>query len=337
MFMKYLYLLAVGLAMAAFISLPHAAFASDEFNISARAAVVMDVATGRVIISKNPDLRLPPASTTKVMTAILAIEKIQPAASVKVSRHASSMSPSKINLRAGDEISVDALLYSVLLKSANDAAAALAEGVGGTEDNFARLMTEKARAIGAVNTHFVNASGLPADNHYSTAYDLALILRYAMQNPRFVEISSTKFATLNMGEKEKMLLRNHNRLLWMYDGAVAGKTGYTVAAKHCYVGEAGCNNTRLIVAMLGSNNPWSDVRALLDKGFEVAPTGKTLELEDNAPVVVQASSHGRHRKAIKASRGKHRKAKSAGKKGRARSKKKGTRGERQIACVSSKG
>jgi len=263
--------------------------ADDEFDINAKSAVVMDADTGKVLISKNMDLELPPASTTKVMTAVVALEKAKLTDSFRVSGRAAGMSPSRVNLKAGDEISVEALLYSVLLKSANDGAAALAEGVGGTESDFARMMNRKAKEIGAVNTNFLNASGLPEEGHYSTAYDLALIMRYAMHDTRFMEIATTKFATLNMGKKERMLLKNHNKLLWFYDGAGAGKTGYTVAARHCYVGEANCANTRLIVSILKSYEPWGDVKKLLDKGFELAMTGQTLAMADKEPVLKRAS------------------------------------------------
>ena len=285
------------------------AFAGDEqqFGISAKAAVVMDAATGQVIISRNKDMQLPPASTTKVMTAVVALDRAKLTDTFKVSRAASAKSPSKVYLRPGDEITVEALLYSLLLKSANDSAAALAEGVGGTEEAFARMMTEKAHEIGALHTNFRNASGLPSDNHYTTAYDLALILRYAMQDERFTQIATTKFATLNMGQKERMLLKNHNKLLWFYDGAGAGKTGYTIAARHCYVGEANCSNTKLVVAILRSNDLWGDTRKLLDKGFELAMTGQTLAMADTSdePVVRKASykvkrkaasRHHRHKK-----------------------------------------
>ncbi|HEY3346714.1 MAG TPA: D-alanyl-D-alanine carboxypeptidase family protein [Nitrospirota bacterium] len=286
-------------SMAAVVLSCGMAFAEgeDALSVTAKGVVVMDADTGQVIISRNMDKMLPPASTTKVMTAILAIEKAKPTDIVKVSKHAADMSPSKVYLRRGDEVTVEALLYSLLLKSANDSAAALAEGVGGTEDNFARMMTDKARSIGALNTHFNNASGLPTDDHYTTAYDLALILRYAMRNEQFMQISSTKFATLNMGAKEKMLLKNHNKMLWYYDGAGAGKTGYTVAARHCYVGEANCSNTRLIVSILRSRDLWGDAKKLLDKGFELAMAGQTLALADtpDEPVVSKASYHGKHK------------------------------------------
>src|SRR5512143_1118501 len=285
------------------------ASADDEqkLDISAKAVVVMDAATGQVIISRNKDMELPPASTTKVMTAIVALDKAKLTDTFKVSRAAAAKSPSKVYLRPGDEITVEALLYSLLLKSANDSAAALAEGVGGSEEAFARMMTDKAHEIGATHTNFRNASGLPSDDHFTTAYDLALILRYAMQDERFNQISTTKFATLNMGQKERMLLKNHNKLLWFYDGAGAGKTGYTIAARHCYVGEANCSNTKLIVAVLRSNDCWGDTRRLLDKGFELAMTGQTLALADtnDEPVVRKASykvkrkaasRHHRHKK-----------------------------------------
>ena len=254
--------------------------AEDNFSVTAKAFCVMDADTGKVIASKNMNMKLPPASTTKVMTAIVALERTKPGDMFRVSAHAASMSPSKVYLRPGDEITVEALLYSMLLKSANDSASAIAEGVAGSEDAFARLMTEKAHQIGAVNTNFRNASGLPCADHYTTAYDLALILRYAMTKERFVRISSTKFATLNMGEKERMLLKNHNKLLWCYDGAEAGKTGWTSAAQQCYVGEASCGKQRLIVAFLHGGDIWGDAKRLLDKGFELSMTGQTLALGD---------------------------------------------------------
>ncbi|MGA2193187.1 MAG: D-alanyl-D-alanine carboxypeptidase family protein [Nitrospirota bacterium] len=278
----------------------------DDMGITAKGAVVMDADTGKVIISRSPDYKLPPASTTKVMTAIITLEKARLTDTFRVSRTAADTAPSKVYLRPGDQVTVEALLYAVLLKSANDGAVTLAEGIAGSEDAFARMMTEKAHEIGALNTHFSNASGLPADDHYTTAMDLALILRYAMHDPRFMEIASTKFATLNMGAKEKMLLKNHNRLLWFYDGAGAGKTGYTVAARHCYVGEANCSNTRLIVAVLHSRDLWNDTRKLLDKGFQLAMAGQTLALADSPEEILKVN-YVRHHHVVRVRRRHHRK------------------------------
>lgn len=275
-------LAAVVLALAlGFLAQPALkASAEDNFSVTAKAVCVMDADTGKVIISKNMSMKLPPASCTKVMTAIIALERTRPGEMFRVSAHAASMSPSKVYLRSGDEITVEALLYSMLLKSANDSACAIAEGVAGSEDAFAKLMTEKAHQIGAVNTNFRDASGLPCPDHYTTAYDLALIFRYALTDPRFVQISSTKFATLNMGEKDRMLLKNHNKLLWCYQGAGAGKTGWTTIAQQCYVGEANCGNQRLIVAFLHGADIWGDAKRLLDKGFQLSMAGQTLAMGD---------------------------------------------------------
>ena len=279
--------------------------AEGEFSVTARAVCVMDADTGKVIISKNMNMKLPPASTTKVMTAVVALERTKPGEMFRVSAHAASMSPSKVYLRPGDAITVEALLYSMLLKSANDSACAIAEGVAGSEDAFAKLMTEKAHQIGAVDTNFRDASGLPCPDHYTTAYDLALMFRYALTDPRFVQISSTKFATLNLGEKERMLLKNHNKLLWCYDGAGAGKTGWTSIAQQCYVGEASCGNQRLIVAFLHGADIWGDARRLLDKGFQLSMAGQTLAMGDTGDndsfikkvsytVPLRARHHTRH-------------------------------------------
>jgi len=288
-------------AVVALLPFAHAARADDgDLRVNARAAVVMDTETGKVIISKNRDVPLPQASTTKVMTAIVALEKAKLEDTYKVSANASTIPPVRVNFHTGDEVTLEALLYSALLKSANDAATIIAEGIGGSEEGFARLMTLKAHEIGAVNTNYKNASGLPADGHYSTAYDMALILRYALKDPRFQEIATTRLATLNIGEKQKTVLRNHNRLLWSYEGAGAGKTGYTIAAKHCYVGEANCSNKRLIVAILGSRDLWGDAKRLLDKGFELSANGQTLEMPDTpCPMATNAvykvgRRHGRH-------------------------------------------
>lgn len=257
--------------------------AASGLDISARAAVVMDADTGEIVISKNMDKRLPPASTAKVMTAILALEKLEMDKSLKVSGYAASKEPTKVNLKRGDEVTVEALMYSLLLKSANDAATVLAEGIAGTEAEFARMMTEKAAAMGARNTTFKTASGLPAKGQYTTAYDLALMLRYALDVPGFVDIASTRYATLKLGKKDELALKNSNKLLWIYDGAVAGKTGYTRSARDCYVGEAACGGRRLIVSLLGSEVRWEDATRLLDMGFELAGRGEAIVLNESSP------------------------------------------------------
>lgn len=245
-------------------------------QIQARAAVLIDTRTQEVIYAKNPHLRLPPASTTKVLTALLAMEHLQMNRKVRVSPGAANTPPSRIGLRAGERLMAQDLLYGLLLKSGNDAGEVVAEAVSGSVSRFAKLMNQRARKMGARNTHFRNPHGLPAEGHYSSAYDLAVIFRKAMRNPLFAEIVRTHRASLRIDSPYEaegwrtVAVRNSNRLLGVYAGARGGKTGYTRKAKRCFVGEAARGNTRLVVAVLGSPNSstlWSDVETLFDYGF----------------------------------------------------------------------
>ena len=240
---------------------------SADPNPSAVAAIVMDAETGEILYEKNAHLPLPMASTTKVMTALLGMERLRPHEIVHVSASAASMAPSKIYLKPGDVMRADDLLQAILLKSANDASVALAEKISGSEEAFARLMTRRAHELGAQNTHFENASGLPADDHYSTAYDLAVILRYAMQRLDFAEIMQMKTASIESMAGRAWTVRNHNRLLWTFPGALGGKTGWTRASRHCYVGMVEQGARALIVSVLASARLWNDVNELLMFGF----------------------------------------------------------------------
>lgn len=236
----------------------------------------MDAATGKIIYQREPDLRLPPASTTKVVTAILTLESGRNLhESLKVSKEATRVPATKLYLRPGQSVTIEELLYGLMLASANDAGMVLAEGIGGSVERFAELMTKKAHQIGAVNTHFTNPHGLTAPDHYSTARDLAILFRYAMKNPTFREIVQTKFSSVNTTAvvRKKVVLRrisvrNHNRLLWNFDGALGGKTGYTHAAQKCFVGAVQRNGTTLIVAILGARDQWGDTKRLLEYGFQ---------------------------------------------------------------------
>ena len=280
------------------------AFAPDE-DLTARAAVLMDAATGKILYQKEADLRLPPASTTKVATAILTLESGRSLSQkLTVSREATRVPASKLYLRPGQSLSIEELLYGIMLASANDASLVLAEGIGGSVERFTDLMTKKAHQIGATNTNFTNPHGLTAVDHYSTARDLALIFRYAMRNPTFREIVQTKFSSVSttaMVRKKpvprRISVRNHNRLLWGYDGVIGGKTGYTLAAQKCFVGAVQRNGTTLIVAILGARDQWGDTKQLLEYGFDhydslkaipASIKGSTLEQQvrprfDNAP------------------------------------------------------
>jgi serine-type D-Ala-D-Ala carboxypeptidase (penicillin-binding protein 5/6) len=267
-----LVLSALLLVMSSVCCLVPTAFADP--NPSAVAAIIMDAASGDVLYEKNAHLPLPMASTTKVMTALLGVERLRPHEVVQVSGYAASMSPSKIYLKPGDVIRADDLLQAILLKSANDASVALAEKISGSEEAFARLMTRRARELGAQNTHYENASGLPADDHYSSAYDLAVILRYAMQRLDLAEIMQMKTASIESMAGRAWTVRNHNRLLWTFPGALGGKTGWTRASQHCYVGMVEQGGRALIVSVLASSRLWNDVNELLTFGFASLGSGE---------------------------------------------------------------
>ncbi|MPZ75996.1 MAG: hypothetical protein GEU77_05685 [Deltaproteobacteria bacterium] len=249
---------------------------TPEKDLSARAFLLMNAKTGKILYQKDADLRLPPASTTKVLTAILALESAKkPRNLLPVSKAATRVPASKLYLKPGQTISIEDLLYALLLSSANDASVVLAEGIGGTVEKFADMMTKKAHHLGATNSHFTNPHGLTAVDHYSTARDLALIFRYAMKNPTFREIVHTKISSvrsLSPGKKRTkarlISVRNHNRLLWNFDGALGGKTGYTFAAQKCFVGAVERNGVTLIVSLLGSRDLWGDTKRLLEYGFD---------------------------------------------------------------------
>jgi D-alanyl-D-alanine carboxypeptidase len=245
--------------------------------IAARSAILMNPATGEILFAKEPRLRLPPASTTKVLTALVALERLDLNTRVSVSPQAASAPPSRIGLRAGEAALTQDLLYGLMLKSGNDAAETLAEAAGGSVPGFAQLMNARAWQMGARDSHFMNPHGLPNEDHYSTAYDLALIFRQAMNHPLFAEIVRTRSAALRIesgrglyGDWRMVPVVSHNRLLASYDGARGGKTGFTLKARRCFVGEVDRGGVRLIVAILNSPNSgtlWQDARTLLDYGF----------------------------------------------------------------------
>lgn len=254
------------------------AFASGfpEHELTARAAVVMDAASGEVLYERQADLPLPPASTTKVLTAVLALESdLSGKELLRASKNATRVPYARLHLRPGQAMSVSDLLYSTLLASANDASVVLAEAIGGSVQHFAAMMTEKAHEIGARNSQFVNPHGLTAAGHYSTARDLAVIFRYALKNPSFREIIQARtssvdaYASVRRPKRARHIrIRNHNRLLWTFDGAIGGKTGYTRAARRTFVGAVSRNGSTLIVSILGARNLWGDIRKLFEYGFE---------------------------------------------------------------------
>jgi len=262
------------LVVLSLLASPVWSFFSEE-SLTARSAFLLDLTTGQVLYQREPDLPLPPASTTKIVTAIVALESNRRGKDLlSVTKTATRVPSSKLYLRPGQTMSVEDLLYGLLLSSANDASLVLAEGIAGSVERFAEMMTDKAREIGAANSHFTNPHGLTAPEHYSTARDMALLFNYAMKNPTFREIVRTKtssVSSISAGKVRKVRhiqVRNHNRLLWSFEGAIGGKTGYTHAAQKCFVGAVSRNGVTLIVSLLGSRDLWGDTKRLLEYGLE---------------------------------------------------------------------
>ncbi len=235
---KIIWLLVAFLFTMSFV-LPSASAVPQDLELDGAAAVLMEQGTNRVLYAQNENEKLAPASTTKVMTCILAIENGDLDKVVTVSKNASGVEGSSIWLSQGEHITLGDLLYGLMLSSGNDAAVAIAEEIGGSVDGFVEMMNNKAKEIGALNTNFANPNGLPDDNHYTTAYDLALICSYAMQNETFRTIVSTEYKEISWeGHEYLRVLKNKNKLLWQYDGCTGIKTGYTKSAGKCLTSAA---------------------------------------------------------------------------------------------------
>ena len=230
--------------------------------ISAQKAILMDAATGRVLYEKDPDSRSLIASTTKIMTALVICEQCNVLDRVRIPKEAVGIEGSSMYLLEGEILTVQELLYGLMLHSGNDAAVALAIYCGGTVEGFAELMNDKARQLGLHSTHFENPNGLDSPGHYSTARDLAVLSAYAMENPIFRQTVSTKAVTVG-----QRYLRNHNKLLWQIDGADGIKTGYTKASGRILVSAAIRDGRRLIAVTINAPNDWSDHAVLLEQGF----------------------------------------------------------------------
>ncbi len=230
--------------------------------ISAKSAILLDGQTGRVLYSHNADARSLIASTTKIMTALVVCEQCNVLDRVRIPREAVGIEGSSIYLKEGEVLTVQELLYGMMLCSGNDAAAALAIYCGGTVEGFAELMNDKARKLGLTGTHFVNPHGLDAPDHYSTARDLATLAAYAMRNPIFAKTVSTK--TLTVGSRS---WRNHNKLLWQLEGADGVKTGFTKAAGRILVSSAVRDGRRLVAVTINDGNDWADHKKLYESGF----------------------------------------------------------------------
>lgn len=239
-----------------------------ELKVLADAAILMNVETGEIIYQKNAFIKKPPASTTKILTALLVIEKGELDQVITVSNNAASVGEASLNLFSGDKLTLENVLHGALLRSANDACVALAEAIAPSEEEFVNLMNLKAKILGAEQTTFYNTNGLPHQKHLTSAYDLAQITRYALNNPVFTSIVSKKYYTVTWEEStRKRLIKNTNKLLWSYPYAIGVKTGTTVKAGKCLVAAARSEDKEMIAVVLNTPDRFGDAQRLLDFAF----------------------------------------------------------------------
>ncbi len=237
-------------------------------NYGAKAAILIDADSGRVIFSQNIDEKLPMASTTKIMTSMIALEQENLDEEFTVDSDAIQVEGSSMGLKEGDIVSMRDLVYGMMLPSGNDAANCTAVRISGSQEKFVELMNSRAEEMGLKNTHFVTPSGLDADGHYSTAYDIAMLTRQAMQNPEFREICSQYRAQLSFGNPPyERWLKNHNKLIEMYDGCIGVKTGFTDNAKRCLVSAAERDGTTLICVTLNARDDWNIHSDMYNRAF----------------------------------------------------------------------
>lgn len=259
-------------------------FSSAIPEISAKNAIAIETSSGRIIYEKDAYKKASVASTTKIMTAIAAVENNLLDDTVIISNKAAWTGGSSVDLKEGDEIKLSELLYGLMLSSGNDAAVAIAEHTSGTVEEFAELMNKKAQELGALNTHFVTPHGLDTDNHYSTAYDMAIIAKYALNNPVISKLVSTSHYTMTFLDGKKKQLSTTNPLLSFYEGSNGVKTGYTGMAGRCLVASAKRENMQIIAVLLGepsSSARRNDAAKILDYCFN---NYKLYDLKELYPI-----------------------------------------------------
>ena len=244
------------------------AFSLPAPSLSAKSAVLIDASSRSVLCEKNARERMGMASTTKIMTALVASEQGELDKAVSVSPLAVGVEGSSIYLYAGERLTLRDLLCAMLLESANDAAAAIAIEIGGSVEGFCDMMNKKAAELGLCDTHFTNPHGLYDDAHYTTAYDLAVITAAALENDTVREIVATKKMTLTPTDGNARVLYNHNKMLSRYEGAIGVKTGFTKKTGRCLVSAAERDGLRLVAVTLNASDDWNDHTRLLDMGFE---------------------------------------------------------------------
>ncbi|NLK74750.1 MAG: D-alanyl-D-alanine carboxypeptidase [Clostridiales bacterium] len=255
--------------------MPSQAEEVKDLRLRALSALLLDASNNRVLYEENGYNRMPNASTTKIMTCIVALEKGNLDEVVTVSSYAASMPDVQLNVKAGEQYYLGDLLYSLMLESHNDVAVAIAEHIGGSVEDFAVMMNDKARLLGCDDTNFVTPSGLDAEQHYTTARDLAVIASYAIKNERFIKITNAQTHSFKeINNKRSFTVSNKNRFLYMMDGAIGVKTGFTGRAGYCFVGAVKRSDRTLISVVLGCGWPpnknlkWTDTKNLMNYGLE---------------------------------------------------------------------
>lgn len=261
-------MVAIVFLLTAFFVFPSAANAIEKVpDTSAQSIALLECSTNTVLYARSAHIRLPMASTTKVMTALVAIKYGNLDAMIQIPDEAVGVEGSSIYLQKGEKLTLRDLLYGLMLRSGNDAAVAIAHYIGGSIDGFSKLMNETAKSIGAYNTNFVNPHGLPAENHYTTAYDLALICCEAMKNETFKAIVSSQYHRTTTGFAPRTMM-NKNKLLWEYEGGIGIKTGFTKAAGKCLTFAAERNGMTVVGVVLNCPAMFPDAKELLNYCFE---------------------------------------------------------------------
>lgn len=238
-------------------------------NINSMAGVALDGFTGQILYAKNPHIKIPPASTVKLLTAMVVLDRLPLNQKIRISKTVEDISSTPPNLYEGEVYTVDDLLHLLLIKSSNQAAVALAEAVAGSEERFTDLMNQKARALGFKDSHFVTASGLPAQGQYTTAYELALLLYEALKYPHIKQIINLPVKVITSQQGRTLIVKNTNKLLFedeLKDEIIGGKTGYTRLSKHCLVNVAQVKDRLVITSLLGApyrDSLWEDTKKLL--------------------------------------------------------------------------
>lgn len=261
-----------GFPMAVYGTEPAEALPVPE--ISAQTAIMIEGNSGEVLYQKNADQKAYPASITKIMTALLAIENGALDKKAAISENASGVEGSSIYLETGEKIPLRDLVYGLMLRSGNDAAIAIAEEIGGTTDNFVMMMNKKARELGAVNTHFANPNGLHDPDHYTTAEDMALIAMAAMKNEEFKKVASAKSWVADRGDGKYNYFYNKNKVVYQYEGGTGVKIGYTKVAGRTLVASSERNGMELICVVMNAPNWFDDTYKLMDYAYSQYETTK---------------------------------------------------------------